>query len=482
MKPRTMLPFHDKKSLIDAVAKVVPIPAHAPIPSGRVRQAYRALLAEAAHTLMSVHRWAKASIGTQPVNEETKPSKGVATKSLGGYGATDIMVRSPEEPVFYVIACAEDAYAPHSLALTFNGHVEKALRASLEAAYAISQTTSSAETAPRAYEILSGSIARSSVVSMFRGLLEQPPSPLLHFMLGHRPFTSEFQLSATIFDWLATVPSLTYEGAPLQSGIVFESAQIPLRKNSLVQVHRFPQPSHFHGGTLSGQLIALADGVRSFLVVTPALEVVGLAVLTGHLASALEHADGEEERTMPFDALWVQVRSPTRLSLFGSQGTVFTEVGQVRNGSFILYDRIAVEAALTHLVASVTESDAHPRVPFFARALVGRADSGHGTGVVVGTPRLGRKASRLTQPVRIDEGANWLSFLNPDGAVLVNSRLELRRYGVILPQPKHRLLPGHGTRHNALAEASRRSGCVAIAVSDDSRLSAFREGAVVLRA
>jgi hypothetical protein len=476
------IPFRDKAQLAQAVATLIPIPGELSIPTTRLYEAFRALLIEAVYTMASVLRWSCGAIGVKPATRPSETSSKAIGHSLGSYSFSGIVVRSPVDDVFYWARSTDSLATHHPLAQTFNARVGEALRHGLETALAISRASRSFEAAQHAYEMLTHSFGSSVLVSLLREFIEQPLTPFAHFMLGHVPFTPEFQVSKTVYDWLATVASITYEGEPVRTGIAVESGHKPLKSCSFVRVYRFSAPVQFHGGTLPGQILALADGHRSFLIVTPALQVVGLAVLVDDLDRYVRSLLPEGNVNLPFDAMWIQVRSPQRFGLFGSHGVALLEIGQIRNGAFVLSNRVAVEESLAAVLTTAIDPDCRHRLPSFVRHLVTRADAGHGAGVVVGDSRTTRKGSRLTRPLHIDDNPDWLQFLNPDGAVLVNRRLKLVRYGVMLPQPRQKRLPTHGTRHNALAAASSRGACVSIAISDDGILSVFRNGESVLRA
>jgi hypothetical protein len=345
----------------------------------------------------------------------------------------------------------------------------------MDGAAALDGARTGSETTDVAYELLSGGLREAVLASFMRGLLEEPLPPGATFMIGYRPFTAPFVASAAVLRWLGSLASRTYEGAPVRTGLVVEAKPGVLNRSPGVVV--VPLKPDLKFMDLSGQHLALADGERSFLVVRPTLRVTGVAWLEHGLE---RHVGGTlaDAPSPPLSALWVQSRRAEMLRLFGSTQASTFQLGQVRQGVFQLHSRRMAEESLAAILMSAVRPGHDADVQMLARQLLLRAEEGHGAGALVGTGRA-QGGSRLVRPVAVSDGA-WLPFLNPDGAVVLDRSLRLVEYRVNLPQPKRRLLADRGTRHNALAWASRRSKCVAIAVSDDGSLMAFKVGVPVL--
>ncbi|MFO0612358.1 MAG: DNA integrity scanning protein DisA nucleotide-binding domain protein [Polyangiaceae bacterium] len=367
----------------------------------------------------------------------------------------------------------------HPLAPIFASHVHNVATAALEGASALHSVCTGSTTTERCYELLAGAAQSATISSMMRELLELPLPPLGAFMLGHRPFTGASIAAGRVLDWLHTLPAKTYEGASIVAGAVIEATPGSLEGLEGVRIHRFERAIPFEVATSSGQTLALADGKRSFLVLRENLSAIGVAATKPNLDNLARSPAREAE--LPFHSLWLQVQRPQLLRLFGVRNGYRTPIGTIRNGTFSLSDPASVESAITKIVSGACSRNAQSGVADLVAALLRRADDMSGAGLVIGTSRS-HKGKRLKIPANIDAECSWDSFLNPDGAVLIDRNLRLHEYGVILPQPERRILANHGTRHNALAQASRERGCVAIAVSDDGILSAFRQGKLVLRA
>ena len=467
--------FRKDSEIIRAVVRAVPAPRSLSVPQRRLREAHREVLAKGIITVSSVLGWSEGTLRIVPPPAPPRHKRRPGGSSTGSHGSAPLSVVSADGKVMYVVE-SSGTTPPHPLAKAFCAQALASIRAGLTAAQALSRAHMGAETADVSYELLVCGLSDRIMTGLFRRLLEAPPSPLAQIVLGDRPFISPFVASSALTSWLSALPSSTYEGEAVRTGIVVEAQNGTLSRAG-VELSLFDNPVSFDEVLSSGQWLALADGERSFLVLRTDLSAVGVAMLPKAL-DAFADEPVKEELVLPLGAIWFQARSPQLVRLFGwSKGAAF-QIGHLRRGAFRLTDRPTAALPLASILAEVTPKGLKG-VHALARHLVERAESGHGAGVVIGA--VGREGGkRLKHPVPVDVGTAWKSFLNPDGAVLINSALELTEYGVQLPHPPQRLVPDRGTRHNALAFASVKQGRISVAVSDDGSLTVFRNGSVVL--
>jgi hypothetical protein len=321
------------------------------------------------------------------------------------------------------------------------------------------------------------------VTSFLRKLPDPELTPLENFFLGYLPMQGAFGSVTTLIDWLRGVPAATFEGSPLETGVVFAKSVRSLTRSGNVRLARFKRPIPFEQVRTSSQTLVLADGHRTYLALGPDMKVYGVALLSVPLEERALAPDGAAAQ-VPFPTLWAHASEHGRLALYGEHDELI-QIGHLRQGRLRLQDpRVAVSAFESALRAFV-ELPRHSVVPAVCRALLARAWLGHGGGVVIGPGPLHTKAERLRRPFAVGEDAAWTSFLNPDGAVLMNDRLEVVSFGAILPAPssddkKGLPAPDRGTRHNALGAATRDAKHVAIAISDDRTLTVFQCGRAAL--
>lgn len=481
---RTRVPQHHSfrghAELSRAVARMIPIPKTLAISDARLLQAYRAILIEGIGTQASVLGWPEGVLTTGPLPPPPTQRGRPVGRSLGGSTPQHISVVCPTEEIMYT-ALAVGTTPSHVFAPKLAEHVHHLTTCALHAAAALHGARTGSGSTEVGYELLASALRESIIASMLRELIEQPLTPLAAFMLGHRPFTTHAVASTTVLRWLQSVAAKTYEGQALRTGVVIESMPGSLRRHKGIRITRFDHPVPFDQHALSGQTIALADGVSSFLLLRPDLMITGVVSLLRSPNNRSTTRPLIDEPALPLNAILIQIRGPHLLRLLGLSGQHMLEVGHIRQGSFTLYDQRSLEDTIVNTIDDVATHGHITGVRALSRHLLDRAIDGLGAGVVIGTSKSfgGR---RLKRPIEIDVDSAWAPFLNPDGAVLIDESLHLHEYGAMLPQPQPKLLQDRGTRHNALAAASKMPHCVAIAVSDDGTLAAFKGGKCVLSA
>lgn len=444
------------------------------LPDGRLLQAYRELVGEAFQIARMVLGWSRVKFESKNFIERRREDGRAVSRSSGYWGPNDLCVILPGLGGKFSIQ-ETAAGTPHLLAEAFVGVVASTLGSAVQSVQAIRRTQIATGPKETAYEIMVAGL-RAHVMSAFlQKLIEQPDEPIVRFLLGKRPFSAPFHTSFRIQRWWELLPSQTYEGNAISTGIVVVSGAKKLRGSRDISVTNFESPFVFGAHGVPRQVQALASSERDFLIVSPTGHVVGLATLRQPLADSGKVS--EAEKLLPFQALWIQIVAANRVRLFGSHGRAFTEIGHIRDGQFQLWQRARAEDALGKALAETVSSKALVSLPMLARQLLDRALLGLGGGLVIATGHS-FEGQRPATPVAIDDHGHWLAFFNPDGAVVCDCELRIVRYGVRLPQPVKALLPEKGTRHNALAAVTIESNNVAIAISDDGALTVFKHGQI----
>ncbi len=472
MKTSTF-PFHNDLEIAAAVARAIPAPHSLTVAELLLREGRRAVLTKGIITVFSVLGLTKGTLQVgppAPPRRKARPS----TPPTGSQGSLALSIESPDGKVMFLVEW--DGHGPpHPLAKTFCAEAVASIHAALKAADALHDAPAGSVSAEVGYELLACGLADRTMTGLFRRLLEEEPSPRALRTLVHRPFTSPYVASSALTSWLSALPSSTYEGEAVRTGIVVEAQPSALARAGVV-VSNFRKAISFAEMLSSGQWLALADGERTFLVLRRDLMSVGVAVLPTDLDAVAGEAM-TEELALPIGAIWFQARSPQLVRLFGWWKDATFQIGHLRRGAFRLTDRLTAALPLMSILAEVTSKGVNG-VTALALHLIQLAEAGHGSGVVIGA--VGSEGGkRLKRPVPVDAGTAWRSFLKPDGAVLIDSAVELTEYGVQLPHPPKKLSPERGTRHNALAFASVKPGRIAVAISDDGSLTVFRHGRVI---
>jgi hypothetical protein len=468
------LRFSNDSEIARAVAQVVPAPASLPLPKLRLLEAHRAILAKGISTVFSVLGWSEGTLRTVP-SPPTRRRARPGAAALGDNPGAELGIDATEGKVMYVVE-SNGRGPPHPLAEAFCAQAMSSIRVGLEAADALHRAPTGGETTEVGYELLVCGLPDRIMTGLFRRLLEAEEAPRVPFALARRPFASPFVASSALTSWLAALPASTYEGEAVRTGIVVEVEKGALSRAGVV-ISQFDKHVSFEEVLASGQWLALADGERSFLVLRADLRASGVVMLPKALDAFEDELVGENLE-LPLGAIWFQARSPQLVRLFGWSKDATFQIGHLRRGAFRLTDRLTAALPLAAILAEITPKGLKG-VHALAVHLVQLAEAGHGAGLVLGA--VGKEGGkRLKHPVRVDVGTAWRSFLNPDGAVLIDSDMKLTEYGVQLPHPPQKLAPNRGTRHNALAFASLTKGRIGVAISDDGSLTVFRDGAVVL--
>ncbi len=463
--------FRTKSELAEAVEAAIPAhPGRSRTDAGLL-QAYRALVVEAASTLSSVLGWSAGVV--RRVNRRGL-RRGEA-RAPGSARPDGIDLFLPDGKT--AIAIAEVGVAPkHPLATHYREQVLAALHAATFAARALS--ASQRRFGPRvdiAFALLAEGIDQYSISMLLRSLLEASPSSAQRL---DQPFAMRLRAASTVLRWLTTVPANTYEGEPLRTGIVVCTTRAALGHPAVTATYFEGTGLSFEAALTAGQVLALADGAHSFLILEADLRVVGVVSLHQPMDALLDAAS-DRSPALPLSAVWFEAREPQLIRMFGwSNGSSF-QIGHLRRGRFRLFDPRSAEDALAGVISIAIQSN-HPAIKSLARDLVARAGTSRGAGVLIGPKRPRANGKRPRTPVPVDPTGTWRVFLGPDGAALVDTHLQVYEYGVMLPQPSKKLIPERGSRHNAVAAASAAAGYVGVAISDDGSLTVFQKGRVVL--
>lgn len=305
------------------------------------------------------------------------------------------------------------------------------------------------------------------------------------FKFAPAPLRYGINLVNTILDFANELSTKKIENKEIYCGFIFHDKNSEVSLNSVKSI-RFHKEFDFGDFYQLKNYLEISNGQNIFFNVTKD-KVTHVFITEDKFNEVYINPIGTGKRFLS-KPLILSIQGNGKIFILEGRSDQSNIILQILNSKIIIRDYSFIKNYLNRCLKSFLDVP-EEKIEYFSKWVISLSQKERGTSLIF-CDMNSNTEKNLVKTVKINlENTEFIEepnlkydlllldyFVNPDGAVIFNSKLVPTHISTILPLGKYKESTSGGARHNSVSNFTKKMNCLGIVVSEDGPISIFNNG------